>query len=212
MQITQLSHPLVRHKLGLLRNKNISTQKFRQLVTELSIMLTYEASRHVATEYHSVSAWCGDVEVETISGKKPTVVPVLRAGMGMLDGLLTLVPNARISVVGMYRNHQTFEPVIYFEKLVTELAQRMVYIIDPMLATGGTLIATIDTLKQQGAKHIVVLVLVASPEGLERLAKHHPDIRLYTASIDEHLDNNGYIIPGLGDAGDRLFGTRSRSP
>ncbi|TLU61852.1 uracil phosphoribosyltransferase [Thalassotalea litorea] len=208
MQISQLSHPLVRHKLGLLRNKNISTQKFRQLVTELSIMLTYEASRHLPTEYQSISTWCGDTEIEAICGKKPTVVPVLRAGMGMLDGVLTLVPNARISVIGMYRNHKTFEPVIYFEKLVKALEQRMVYVIDPMLATGGTLIATIDTLKQHGAKQIAVLVLVASPEGLERLAKHHPDIQLFTASIDEHLDQNGYIVPGLGDAGDRLFGTQ----
>ncbi|QDP01034.1 uracil phosphoribosyltransferase [Thalassotalea sp. PS06] len=207
MQITQLSHPLVRHKLGLLRNKDISTQKFRQLVTELSIMLTYEASRHLPTEFQQCTTWCGDIEVEQISGKKPTAVPILRAGMGMLDGLLTLIPNARISLIGMYRNHKTFEPVIYFEKLVSHLEQRMVFVIDPMLATGGTLIATIDSLKQQGAKQIAVMVLVASPEGLERLAKHHPDIQLYTASIDDHLDLNGYIVPGLGDAGDRLFGT-----
>ncbi|TKB45708.1 uracil phosphoribosyltransferase [Thalassotalea mangrovi] len=208
MQITQLSHPLVRHKLGLLRNKDISTQKFRQVVTELTISLTYEASRTLATEFHSISNWCGEVEIEAICGKKPTVVPVLRAGMGMLDGLLTLIPNARISMVGMYRNHETFEPVVYFEKLVQHLDQRPVFVIDPMLATGGTLVATIDLLKLHGARQIAVMVLVASPEGLEKLALKHPDIQLFTASIDEHLDNNGYVVPGLGDAGDRLFGTR----
>ena len=155
-----------------------------------------------------MDGWCGPVEIDQIKGKKVTVVPILRAGLGMMDGVLEHVPSARISVVGMYRNEETLEPVPYFQKLASDLDERLAIVVDPMLATGGSMIATIDLLKQKGCKHIKVLVLVAAPEGLAALEKAHPDIELYTAAIDDHLNENGYIIPGLGDAGDKIFGTK----
>jgi uracil phosphoribosyltransferase len=154
-----------------------------------------------------VDGWCGPVTAERIKGKKITVVPILRAGIGMLDGVLELVPAAKISVVGLYRNEETLEPVPYFEKLANDIDERMALIIDPMLATGGTLVATIDMLKKAGCTSIRTLILVAAPEGLKKVQEAHPDLDIFTASIDSHLDERGYIIPGLGDAGDKIFGT-----
>jgi len=155
-----------------------------------------------------VQGWCGPVRAERIKGKKITVVPILRAGLGMLDGVLELVPNAKISVVGLYRNEETLEPVPYFERLVHDIDERMALIIDPMLATGGTLVATIDMLKEAGCSSIRVLVLVAAPEGIRKVEAAHPDVEIFTASIDERLNDKGYILPGLGDAGDKIFGTQ----
>lgn len=207
MAIVTVNHPLVQHKLGLLRGTDKSTRSFRQLVKELGSLLTYEATSDFTLENHQVEGWCGTVDVQQIRGKKTTVVPILRAGLGMLDGVLELVPSAKISVVGLYRDEETLEPVAYFDKLASDIDQRMALIIDPMLATGGTLVATIDLLKAAGCTNIRVIVLVAAPEGIIKVQQAHPEVDIYTAGVDSHLDENGYIVPGLGDAGDRIFGT-----
>jgi uracil phosphoribosyltransferase len=208
MKLTEVAHPLVKHKIGLLRAADISTMQFRQLAAELGSLLTYEATKDLPTETVSINCWSGPTNVEQIQGKKVTIVPILRAGLGMLDGVLELLPSARISVVGIYRDETTLQPVPYFQKLAADLDQRLAIVVDPMLATGGSLIATIDLLKKHGAKHIKALVLVAAPEGIEALKQAHPDIELYTAAIDRCLNEHGYILPGLGDAGDKLFGTK----
>lgn len=208
MKLVEVKHPLVRHKLGLMRAADISTKDFRTLATEVGSLLTYEATADMEMETVTIDGWCGPVEIEQIKGKKVTVVPILRAGLGMMDGVLEHVPSARISVVGMYRNEETLEPVPYFQKLASNIDERLAIVVDPMLATGGSMIATIDLLKEQGCKQIKVLVLVAAPEGIAALEKAHPDVEMYTASIDDHLNEQGYIIPGLGDAGDKIFGTK----
>lgn len=208
MKLVEVNHPLVKHKLGLLRAADISTRQFRQLANELGSLLTYEATKDFNTETVSIDSWNGPIEVQRIQGKKVTIVPILRAGLGMLDGVLELLPSARISVVGIYRDEATLQPVSYFNKLAADIDQRLSIIIDPMLATGGSLIATVDLLKQHGAKHIKALVLVAAPEGIAALQQAHPDVALYTAAIDDCLNSKGYILPGLGDAGDKLFGTK----
>jgi uracil phosphoribosyltransferase len=203
-----VDHPLVRHKLGVLRQHDISTQKFRDIASEIGRLLTYEATKDLETENTVVQGWAGEVEVEQIKGKKITVVPILRAGLGMMDGVLDMIPGAKVSVVGFYRNEETLEPVEYYVKLTSNLEERMALILDPMLATGGTLIATIELLKKAGCTRIRGLFLVAAPEGLKRLEATHPDVEIYTAAIDSHLNEVGYIIPGLGDAGDKIFGTK----
>jgi uracil phosphoribosyltransferase len=208
MKLNEINHPLVKHKIGLLRAADISTKQFRQLAAELGSLLTYEATKDLATETVTIDSWSGPVAIEQIQGKKVTIVPILRAGLGMLDGVLELLPSARISVVGIYRDEQTLQPVPYFHKLASSLEQRLALVVDPMLATGGSLIATIDLLKQQGAKRIKALVLVAAPEGIAALQQAHPDVELYTAAVDRCLNEHGYILPGLGDAGDKLFGTK----
>lgn len=208
MAVHEINHPLVKHKLGLMRKHDISSKDFRQLCSEVASLLTYEATRQLETETATIRCWSGDVTIDQIKGKKITVVPILRAGLGMLDGVLQLVPNARISVVGLYRDEETLQPVAYFEKLCKEIDERTAMIIDPMLATGGTLIATIDMLKKAGCKRIVGIFLVAAPEGIDVVMEAHPDVEIYVAGIDQCLNENGYIIPGLGDAGDKLFGTK----
>ena len=206
----EIRHPLIRHKLGLMRRADISTKNFRELAQEVGALLTYEATQDLPLESCSIDGWCGQVQVEKIAGKKITVVPILRAGIGMLDGVLSLIPSAKVSVVGLARNEQTLQADTYLEKLVRELDQRMALIIDPMLATGGSMIATIDMLKKAGCKEIRALVLVAAPEGIAAVEQAHPDVQLFTASIDSHLNEHGYIIPGLGDAGDKIFGTQQK--
>ncbi|RLV58087.1 uracil phosphoribosyltransferase [Parashewanella curva] len=208
MKVVEVKHPLVRHKIGLMREGDISTKRFRELAAEVGSLLTYEATADLETERVTIDGWNGPVEVDQIKGKKVTVVPILRAGLGMMDGVLEHMPSARISVVGIYRDEETLEPVPYFEKLASEIDERLALVVDPMLATGGSLIATLDLLKERGCKHIKALVLVAAPEGLEALEKAHPDVELYTASIDKCLNEKGYILPGLGDAGDKIFGTK----
>lgn len=208
MKVVEVKHPLVKHKLGLMRAANVSTKDFRQLATEVGSLLTYEATKDLETETIEIEGWNGAVAIEQLKGKKVTVVPILRAGLGMMDGVLEHIPSARISVVGIYRDEETLEPVPYFTKLANDVEERLAIIVDPMLATGGSMIATIDLLKKAGCPQIKVLVLVAAPEGLKALEAAHPDIELYTASIDSHLNENGYIIPGLGDAGDKIFGTK----
>ncbi|MEQ4619118.1 MAG: uracil phosphoribosyltransferase [Corticimicrobacter sp.] len=208
MPIHEIRHPLVRHKLGLMRRADLSTKSFRELSQEVGALLTYEAVKDLPLEPVTIRGWAGDVEVEKLSGKKVTVVPILRAGIGMLDGVLTLIPGARVSVVGIARNEETLEAQTYMERLVGELDQRLALVIDPMLATGGSMVATIDLLKRAGCREIRALVLVAAPEGIERVTTAHPDVTIYAASIDDKLNENGYILPGLGDAGDRIFGTK----
>lgn len=208
MKIVDVKHPLVKHKIGLMREADVSTKRFRELASEVASLLTYEATADLETEKVTIEGWCGPVEVDQIKGKKITVVPILRAGLGMMDGVLVHVPSARISVVGVYRDEETLKPVPYFQKLASNIDERMALVVDPMLATGGSMIATIDLLKKSGCKSIKVLVLVAAPEGLAALEAAHPDIELYTAAIDQRLNEKGYIIPGLGDAGDKIFGTK----
>lgn len=208
MKIVEVKHPLVKHKIGLLREGQISTKRFRELAAEVGSLLTYEATADFATEKVMIEGWDGPVEVDQIKGKKVTVVPILRAGLGMLDGVLEHIPSARISVVGVYRDEETLEPIPYFHKLASHLDDRVALVVDPMLATGGSMITTIDLLKEKGCQQIKVLVLVAAPEGIAALESAHPDVELYTASIDERLNDKGYIVPGLGDAGDKIFGTQ----
>jgi uracil phosphoribosyltransferase len=208
MPVIAVNHPLVRHKIGLLREADISTKKFRELTGELARLLAYEATADFPLAKVTINCWSGLTEVDQIAGRKVTVVPILRAGLGMLDGVLDMVPNAKVSVVGLSRNHETLQPEHYFEKFVGKLEQRTALIIDPMLATAGSMIATVDLLKRRGCIDIRALVLVAAPEGIAALDKAHPDVRCWTAAVDRHLNDQGYIIPGLGDAGDKIFGTK----
>ncbi|TDF42090.1 uracil phosphoribosyltransferase [Alteromonadaceae bacterium M269] len=209
MAIKEILHPLIQHKIGLMRADGISSKNFRELASEVGNLLTYEATRDLQTETVEIKGWTGEpISIQKIKGKKITVVPILRAGLGMLDGVMQLIPNAKIGVVGLYRDEETLQPVAYFDKVVKDVEQRTALIVDPMLATGGTLIATIDLLKQKGCQHIMGLFLVAAPEGIEAVVAKHPDVDIYTAAIDEKLNDKGYILPGLGDAGDKIFGTR----
>ncbi len=201
-------HPLIKHKLGLMRQKDISTKDFRDLSNEVARLLTYEATHDLELEKKVIRGWAGDVEIEKIKGKKITIVPILRAGLGMMDGVLDMIPSAKVSVVGFYRNEETLKPVQYYFKTAGQLEKRTALILDPMLATGGTLIATIDLLKEAGCKNIKGIFLVAAPEGIKKLEEKHPDVDIYTASVDDHLNDVGYILPGLGDAGDKIFGTK----
>jgi uracil phosphoribosyltransferase len=208
VSIHVVEHPLIKHKLGLMREHNITTKDFRDLASELGNLLTYEATKDLETEKEVIQGWAGPVNVERIKGKKITVVPILRAGIGMLNGVLNLIPSARVSVVGLYRNEDTLEPVKYYVKLTGAIDERIALILDPMLATGGTVVETISLLKAAGCKVIKGLFLVAAPEGVRRVEEHHPDVDIYVASVDEALNDIGYILPGLGDAGDKIFGTK----
>ncbi len=207
MPIQEIRHPLIRHKLGLLRRAGISTKNFRELAQEVTMLLTYEATNDLAVEDQEIEGWAGPVVTQRIAGKKITVVPILRAGIGMLDGFLNLIPSAKVSVLGLERDEQTLQARTYYKKLVPDVENRIAMIIDPMLATGSSLIAAIDVLKASGCKDIRVMVLVAAPEGIAKVEAAHPDVRIFTASIDEGLNEQGYIIPGLGDAGDKIFGS-----
>lgn len=210
MTVKMIEHPLLRHKVGLMREAGISSKKFRELTAEVGNLLTYEASKKLQTEQVEIKSWTGGkLLVDRIAGKKITIVPILRAGLGLLEGVMQVIPAAKISVVGLYRDEETLQPVPYFDKLVDDISQRMALIVDPMLATGGTLIATIDLLKARGCTRIMGLFLVSAPEGLKAVSEKHPDVDIYTAAIDECLNEQGYIIPGLGDAGDKIFGTNS---
>ena len=203
-----LDHPLIHHKLSIIRDKNCGTREFRQCVNEIAELMVYEVSRDMPLE---------DVEVETpitkattkrLSGKKVVVVPILRAGIGMVDGILELIPAAKVGHIGMYRDEETLQPHEYFVKMPDDLENREMIIVDPMLATGGSAIMAVDALKKRGAKSIKFVCLVAAPEGVKAFREAHPDVDIYSASLDEYLNEDGYIVPGLGDAGDRLFGTK----
>lgn len=208
MALHIVEHPLIKHKLGILRRADIPVKEFRDIASEICRLLAYEATKDMETEEITIDGWAGPVRVEQIKGKKVTVVPILRAGIGMIDGFTDMIPGAKVSVVGMFRNEETLEPVEYYVKLAKDIDQRPAVILDPMLATGGTLVATIDILKRAGCPNIKGLFLVAAPEGVKRVLDAHPDVELYVAALDERLDEHGYILPGLGDAGDKIFGTK----
>lgn len=208
MAVFVADHPLIKHKIGLLRKKDLATKNFRMLASEIARLLTYEATKDLDTEKVTIQGWAGDVEIDQLKGKKATVVPILRAGIGMMDGVLDMIPSAKVGVVGLYRDEETLEPVHYYVKFPSNMEERIALIIDPMLATGGSFIATVDLLKEQGCKNIRGLFLVAAPEGIKKVEEAHPDISIYTASVDECLNDKGYILPGLGDAGDKIFGTK----
>ena len=202
------SHPLVQHKISMLRNKNTGTNEFRKLIEEIAMLMGYEALSDLPLE---------DVEIETpickmvgkeLSGKKLAVVPILRAGLGMVDGMLSMIPAAKVGHIGLYRDPETYEPVEYYCKLPTDCDEREVFVVDPMLATGGSSVAAIQMLKEKGVKHIRFMCIIAAPEGVERMQKEHPDVDIYIGALDEKLNEHKYIIPGLGDAGDRIFGTK----
>jgi uracil phosphoribosyltransferase len=206
--VVVVDHPLVQHKLGLLRDKTTPTQVFRQLVDELTLLLTYEATKDMATEETEIETPLERTTVQRISGKKVAVCPILRAGVGMLDGVLSLISGARVGFIGLYRNEDTLEPVEYYVKLPQDIAERDVLILDPMLATGNSTAAAVATVKRAGAQSIRLIAIIAAPEGIERLQSEHPDVAIVVAGIDRELNERGYIVPGLGDAGDRLYGTR----
>jgi uracil phosphoribosyltransferase len=208
MSVTQVTHPLVRHKLGLLRDVNTDTDNFRRLVNELTLLLTYEATKEIDLEEVDVETPLEVTRGERIPGKKVAVCPILRAGMGMLDGVLSLIPVARVGFIGLYRNEETLQPVEYYVKLPADIAERDVLVLDPMLATGNSTAAAVTVLKNAGARNITVIALIAAPEGVAQIERDHPDVRVVVASIDSHLNEKGYIVPGLGDAGDRLYGTK----
>ena len=207
-QVVEVRHPLVRHKLGLLRDSSTPTQVFRQLVNELTLLLTYEATMDLATEEIEVSTPLERTTVQRISGKKVAVCPILRAGLGMLDGVLSLISGARVGFIGLYRNEETLEPVEYYVKLPADIAQRDVILLDPMLATGNSVASAVTSVKRAGADSIRLIALIAAPEGIERLHGEHPDVPIVVAGVDRELNEKGYILPGLGDAGDRLYGTK----
>ena len=208
MPVHVVNHPLIKHKLALARDRHISTKEFRELASEIATLLTYEATKDLETEKETIQGWAGPVPVEKIKGKKITVVPILRAGLGMMPGVLNLIPSARVSIVGLYRNEETLDPVRYYVKLTKSMEERISLILDPMLATGGSVVAAIDLLKQSGCRQIKAIFMVAAPEGIARVERTHPDVSLYVAAVDEKLNDAGYILPGLGDAGDKIFGTK----
>ena len=203
-----ISHPLIQHKLSILRREDTSTKDFRELVNEIAMLMGYEVSRDLPLEEVEIQTPITKTTQKQLSGKKLAIVPILRAGIGMVDGLLSLVPAAKVGHIGMYRDEETLEPVEYLVKLPEDIDQRQIFVVDPMLATGGSAILAVDSLKKRGAANIKFVCLVAAPEGVKKLQDAHPDIDIYTASLDEKLNENGYIVPGLGDAGDRLFGTK----
>ncbi|HEY2935271.1 MAG TPA: uracil phosphoribosyltransferase [Gaiellaceae bacterium] len=208
MSVIEVDHPLVQHKLGLLRDRETETHLFRQLVNELTLLLTYEATKDLATEEVEVETPLERTPVRRISGKKVAICPILRAGMGMLDGVLSLISGARVGFIGLYRDEETLEAVEYYVKLPNDIAERDVILLDPMLATGNSTAAAVSRVKEAGATSIRLIALIAAPEGIARVTAQHPDVRIVVASIDRALNEKGYIVPGLGDAGDRLYGTK----
>ena len=207
-KLTVVSHPLVQHKLSYLRDRETPTVHFRKLANEVTLLLTYEATKDLPTEHVEIETPLEQMVAERISGKKVAVCPVLRAGVGMLDGVLSLVSSARVGFIGLYRDEETLQPVEYFVKLPGELDQRDVIVLDPMLATGNSSVAAIETVKKAGARSVMLVCLVAAPEGVEHVHQEHPDVQIVTAAVDRGLNEKGFIVPGLGDAGDRLYGTR----
>ena len=206
--VTEFTHPLIMHKISLIRDKNCGTREFRTVIGEIATLMGYEILRDLETELVEIETPMEKAMVPMIKGKKLAVVPILRAGLGMVDGILSLVPTAKVGHVGMYRDEETLQPKEYYCKLPEDIDQRLVLIVDPMLATGGSADAAIEFVKKQGAKQIKFASIISAPEGIKMLTEKHPDIQIYCGSIDRQLNENGYILPGLGDAGDRIFGTK----
>lgn len=207
MAVYASNHPLVKHKVSLLRDDKISIKSFRELTKELSVLLTMEATTQLTIENKPLTCWSGVISAPMLAEKQPTLVPILRAGLGMLDGALSILPCAKVSVVGLKRDEETLQPISYYQNIVNDVSERQAIIIDPMLATGGTALATINLLKTSGCTNIKAIFLVAAPEGIKILQEAHPDVDLFIGMIDKELNDQGYILPGLGDAGDKIFGT-----
>lgn len=208
MGVHLLDHPLIQHKVTILRDRETGAKDFRDLVEEISTLMAYEATRHLTLEETSVRTPLAVAKGKMIAGKKLGLVPILRAGLGMVNGIVDLIPAARVGHLGIYREHDTLKPVEYYAKLPEDLSEREIFLLDPMLATGGSAVAAVSYLRQMGAKSITFICLISSREGIRVLQESHPDVEIFTAAIDEVLNENGYIVPGLGDAGDRLFGTK----
>lgn len=207
-KVTVFDHPLIQHKLSIMREKDTSVKEFRELVSEVATLMCYEATRDLPLEEVEIETPVATAKVRRISGKKLAVVPILRAGLGMVDGMLTLVPNAKVGHIGLYRDPDTLLPVKYYCKMPKDIAERDVIIVDPMLATGGSATAAITFLKEYGCKHIKLMSIIGAPEGIKKVQDEHPDVDIFVAAQDSHLNEHGYIVPGLGDAGDRIFGTK----
>jgi uracil phosphoribosyltransferase len=206
--LTVLDHPLIQHKLSILRDRETSTRDFKQLVSEIAMLMAYEATQDLATEPVEIETPLEHMTARQVAGKKLTLVPILRAGLGMVEGIAQLIPSARVGHIGLYRDHGTLKPVDYYFKIPSAEVERDFYLLDPMLATGGSAVAAVSALKGAGARRIRFLSVVAAPEGVRRMLEAHPDVHVFTAALDRQLNEQGYILPGLGDAGDRLFGTR----
>lgn len=207
-KVYEMDHPLIKHKLTFLRDKNTGSKEFRELVSELSMLMGYEVTRDMELEEIEIETPVTKMKSQVIAGKKVGIVPILRAGLGMVDGMLSLLPAAKVGHIGLYRDPETLLPVEYYCKLPQDVNERLLIVVDPMLATGGSAVAAIDFLKERGASHIKFVCLIAAPEGIKVLQDAHPDVNIYVANIDEKLNEHAYIVPGLGDAGDRLFGTK----
>ena len=203
-----MDHPLIQHKIGIIRRQETGSKDFRQLISEIAMLMCYEATRDLKLTDVEIETPISKMTAKELAGKKLAVVPILRAGLGMVDGMLSMIPAAKVGHIGLYRNEETLEPIEYYCKLPKDCAEREVFVVDPMLATGGSATAAITMLKNKGVKKIRFMCIVAAPQGIETMQKEHPDVDLYVGALDDHLNENGYIVPGLGDAGDRIFGTK----
>ena len=207
-KVVVMDHPLIAHKIGIIRRKETGTREFRDMVSEIGALITYEATKDLKLQDVEIETPICKTNVKELAGKKLAVIPILRAGLGMVEGVLTMIPSAKVGHIGLYRNEETLEPVEYYCKIPKDCSERDVFVVDPMLATGGSAIAAIQMLKNRGVKKMRFLCVIAAPEGVKKLQEAHPDIDIYIGALDEHLNENGYIVPGLGDAGDRIFGTK----
>ncbi|MDO5444863.1 MAG: uracil phosphoribosyltransferase [Eubacteriales bacterium] len=207
-KVCVFDHPLIQHKLSILRDKDTSVKEFRELVSEISMLMCYEATRDLPLEDIEVETPVGLAKCKRIAGKKLAVVPILRAGLGLVDGMVSMMPNVKVGHIGLFRDPETLEPVKYYYKMPPDITERDIIVVDPMLATGGSASAAINFLKEDGVQHIKLMCVIGAPEGVSRIMKDHPDVDIYVAAIDEKLNEHGYIVPGLGDAGDRIFGTK----
>lgn len=207
-KVCVFDHPLIQHKLSILRDKGTSVKEFRELISEIAMLMCYEATRDLPLEDVEIETPVAKATVKRIAGKKLAIVPILRAGLGMVDGMVSMMPNVKVGHIGLFRHPETLEPVKYYFKMPPDIDERDVIVVDPMLATGGSASAAIQFLKNDGVKHIKLMCIIGAPEGVERMQKDHPDVDIYVAALDDHLNEHGYIVPGLGDAGDRIFGTK----
>ena len=207
-KVVVMDHPMIKHKIGLIRRKEVGTKEFREGISEIAMLECYEATRHLELEDIEIETPICKTTVQEIKGKKLAVVPILRAGLGMVDGMLTMIPAAKVGHIGLYRDPETLEPVEYYCKLPADSDEREIFVVDPMLATGGSALAAVDLLKKHGCKKLHFLCISAAPEGVKAFTEAHPDVDLYIGALDDHLNDHGYIVPGLGDAGDRIFGTK----